>query len=148
MPGQLSGVFTDTFSMSLSQCKIPHCYKKSTIIPVPRISTPSCLNVYRPVALTSVVIKTLELLVLQFMKYIMDPLLDRSRFAYRENRPVDDVISLGLFYVLLHLDSLDQRLNIRGGDNTIYTKTSLLSQWLTPLRHIISHNTFFTCACI
>ena len=75
----------------------------------------------------------------------MDPLLDRSQFAYRENRPVDDVISLGLFlglfYVLLHLDSLDQRLNIRGEDNNIYTKTSLLSQWLTPLRHIISHDT-------
>ena len=33
---QLSGVFTDIFSVSLSQCKIPHCFKKSTIIPVPK----------------------------------------------------------------------------------------------------------------
>ena len=30
---QLSGVFTDIFNVSLFQCKIPHCVKKSTIIP-------------------------------------------------------------------------------------------------------------------
>ena len=57
---QLSGVFTDMFNTSFSQCKIPHCFKKSTIIPVPKKSTASCLNDYRPVALTSVVTKTLE----------------------------------------------------------------------------------------
>ena len=63
---QLSSVFTDIFNVSLSQCKIPHCFKKSTIIPVPKKSTASCLNDYRPVALTSVVMKTLERLVLQW----------------------------------------------------------------------------------
>ena len=71
---QLSGVFTDIFNVSLSQCKIPHCFKKSTIIPVPKKSTASCLNDYRPVALTSVVMKTLERLVLQFLKSIIDPI--------------------------------------------------------------------------
>ena len=65
---QLSGVFTDIFNVSLSQCKTPHCLKMSTIIPVPKKSTASCLNDYRPVALTSVVMKTLERLVLQFLK--------------------------------------------------------------------------------
>ena len=56
---QLSSVFTDIFNLSLSQCKVPHCFKKSTIIPVPNKSTASCLKDYRPVALTSVVNKTL-----------------------------------------------------------------------------------------
>ena len=56
---QLSSVFTDIFNVSLSQCKTPHCFKKSTIIPVPNKSTASCLNEYRPVALTTVVMKTL-----------------------------------------------------------------------------------------
>ena len=45
---QLSGVFTDI-----------QCFKKSTIIPVPKKCTASCLNDYRPVALTSVVKKAL-----------------------------------------------------------------------------------------
>ena len=74
---QLSSVFTDIFNVSLSQYKIPHCFKKSTIIPVPKKSTASFLNDYRPVALTSVVMKTLERLVLQFLKSIIDPLLDQ-----------------------------------------------------------------------
>ena len=102
---QLSGVFTDIFNVSLSQCKIPHCCKKSSIIPVPKKSTASCLNDYRPVALTSVVMKTLERLVQQFMKSIIEPLLDQFQFAYRNNRSVDDAVALGLFYVLQHLDS-------------------------------------------
>ena len=101
---QLSGVFTDIFNVSLSQCKITRCYKASTIILVPKKSTASCLNDYRPVALTSVVMKTLERLVLQFLKSIIDPLLDQFQFAYRNNRSVDDAIALGLFYVLQRLD--------------------------------------------
>ena len=97
---QLSNVFTDIFNVSLSQCKIPHCFKKSTIIPVPKKSTASCLNDYRHVALTSVVMKTLERLVLQFLKSIIDPLLDQFQFAYRNNRSVDDAVAIGLFHVL------------------------------------------------
>ena len=85
--------------------KIPHCFKKSTIIPVPKKSTASCLNDYRSVALTSVVMKTLERLVLQFLKSIIDPLLDQFQFAYRNNRSVDDAVAIGLFHVLKHLDS-------------------------------------------
>ena len=109
---QLSSVVTDIFNVFLSQWKIPHCFKKSkskskTIIPVPKRSTASCLNDYRPVALTSVVMKTLERLVLQFLKSIIDPLalLDQFQFAYRNNKSVDDAVAIRLFYVLKHLDS-------------------------------------------
>ena len=102
---QLLGVFTDIFNVSPSQCKIRHCFKKSTIIPVPKKSTASYLNDYRPVALTSVVMKTIERLVLQVLKSIIDPLLDQFQFAYRNNRSVDDAVALRLFYVLQHLDS-------------------------------------------
>ena len=102
---QLSSVFTDIFNVSLSQCKIPNCLKKSTIIPVPKKSTASCLKDYRPVALTPVVMNTLERLVLQFLKSIIDPLLDQFQFAYRNNRSVDDAVAIGLFHVLKHLDS-------------------------------------------
>ena len=49
--------------------------------------------------------KTFERLVLQFLKSIIDPLLDQFQFAYRNNKSVDDAVALGLFYVLQHLDS-------------------------------------------
>ena len=49
--------------------------------------------------------KTLERLVIPFLKSIIDPLLGRFQFEYRENRFVDDAVSLGLFYVLQYLDS-------------------------------------------
>ena len=103
--GHLSGVFTDIFSVSLSQCKIPLCFKKSTIIPVPKQFTASCLNAYRIVALNSVLTTTLKRLVLQFLKSIIDPLFDRFQFAYRKNRSVEDAVSLWLFYVLQHIYS-------------------------------------------
>ena len=49
--------------------------------------------------------KTLECLVIQFLKSIIYPLLERFQFAYRKS--VDDAVSLGLFYALQHLDSPD-----------------------------------------
>ena len=91
--------------MSLSQCKIPHCFKKLTIIPIPKKSTALCLNDYRPVALTSVVIKTLDRLVLQFLKSVIDPLLDQFQFVYRNNISVDHAVALGLVYVLKYIDN-------------------------------------------
>jgi len=39
---------------------VPTPFKKSVIIPVPKNSKPSCLNDYRPVALTSTVMKVFE----------------------------------------------------------------------------------------
>ena len=62
------------------------------------------LDDYKPVALTSVVKKTFERLVLQFLKSIIDPMLDRFQFAYRGNRYVDDAVSLELFYAFKHLE--------------------------------------------
>lgn len=63
------------------------------------------LNDYRPVALTSVVMKCLERLVLSHLKPITAPYLDQLQFAYRANRSVDDAVNLGLHYALDHLDS-------------------------------------------
>ncbi|KAK3520802.1 hypothetical protein QTP70_032376, partial [Hemibagrus guttatus] len=44
--------FTDIFNISLSSTIVPMCLKTTTIIPMPKKSTVSCLNDYRPVALT------------------------------------------------------------------------------------------------
>ncbi|KAF7700476.1 hypothetical protein C0J45_2342, partial [Silurus meridionalis] len=54
---QLAPVFTEIFNLSLEQSVVPSCFKQSTIVPVPKKPQPACLNDYRPVALTSVVMK-------------------------------------------------------------------------------------------
>ena len=55
---QLSPVFTYIFNTSLETCHVPACLKASTIIPVPKKPRPTGHNDYRPVALTSVVMKS------------------------------------------------------------------------------------------
>ncbi|KAK7093340.1 hypothetical protein V1264_007114 [Littorina saxatilis] len=61
-------------------------------------------NDYRPVALTSVVMKCLERLVLQRLKVATDASLDPHQFAYRANRSVDDAVALGLHHIVEHLE--------------------------------------------
>ena len=57
---QLASVFTDIFNLSLSESVIPTCFKQTTKILVPKNTKVTCLNDYRPVALTSVAMKCFE----------------------------------------------------------------------------------------
>ena len=93
------------FNTSLETCHVPACFKTSTIIPVPKKTKITGLSDYRPVALTSVVMKAFERLVLFYLKAITDPLLDPLQFAYRANRSVDDAVNMALHFILQHLDS-------------------------------------------
>ncbi|KAL0198364.1 hypothetical protein M9458_006904, partial [Cirrhinus mrigala] len=52
---QLAPIFSQIFNRSLELCEVPSCFKRSTIIPVPKKPKITGLNDYRPVALTSVV---------------------------------------------------------------------------------------------
>ncbi|KAK3542980.1 hypothetical protein QTP70_008522, partial [Hemibagrus guttatus] len=74
-------------------------------IQVPKKTKITRLNDYRPVALTSVVMKSFERLMLSYLKDITDPLLDPLQFAYRANRSVDDAVNMALHFILQHLDS-------------------------------------------
>ncbi|KAK3542855.1 hypothetical protein QTP70_005441 [Hemibagrus guttatus] len=94
----------EIFNRSLELCEVPACFKRSTIIPIPKKPKITGLNDYRPVALTSVVMKTFERLVLAYLKNITGPLLDPLQFAYRANRSVDDAVNMGLHFILQHLD--------------------------------------------
>ena len=101
---QLAGVFTNIFSQSLSQATIPSCLKTSTIIPVPKKNSVSCLNDYRPVALTPIVMKCFEKLVRSHITSILPPDLDPYQFAYRANRSTEDAIATVLQSTLQHLE--------------------------------------------
>ncbi|KAK3534858.1 hypothetical protein QTP86_028556 [Hemibagrus guttatus] len=82
------------FNRSLELCEVPACFKHSTIIPIPKKPKITGLNDHRPVALTSVVMKSFERLVLAYLKNITGPLLDPLQFAYRANRSMDDGVKL------------------------------------------------------
>ncbi|KAL0185677.1 hypothetical protein M9458_017347, partial [Cirrhinus mrigala] len=101
---QLAPIFSQIFNRSLELCEVPSCFKRSTIIPVPKKTKITRLNDYRPVALTSVVMKSFEKLVLAYLKDITGPLLDPLQFAYQANRSVDDAVYMGLHFILQHLD--------------------------------------------
>ncbi|KAL0167353.1 hypothetical protein M9458_039197, partial [Cirrhinus mrigala] len=92
------------FNRSLELCEVPSCFKCSTIIPIPKKTKITGLNDYRHVALTSVVMKSFEKLVLAYLKNITGPLLDPLRFAYRANRSVDNAVNMGQHFNLQHLD--------------------------------------------
>ncbi|KAK3509776.1 hypothetical protein QTP70_009986 [Hemibagrus guttatus] len=79
---QLAFIFSQIFNRSLELCEVPACFKHSTIIPIPKKPKITGLNDYRPVALTSVVMKSFERLVLAYLKNITGPLLDPLQFAY------------------------------------------------------------------
>ncbi len=101
---QLAPIFTKIFNRSLELCKVPLCFKRSTIIPIPNKSKITGLNDYRPGALTSMVMKSFEKLVLDQLKDITGPSLDPLQFSYRENRSVDETVNMGQHFVLQHLD--------------------------------------------
>ncbi|KAM9829083.1 uncharacterized protein ACBT44_003385 [Syngnathus typhle] len=102
---QLAPTFARIFNRSLELCEVPSCFKSSTIVPVAKKPAITGLNDYRPVALTSVVMKSFERLVLNHLKEVTGPLLDPLQFAYRANRSVDDAVNMGLHYILHHLDT-------------------------------------------
>ncbi len=102
---QLAALFTSIFNESLAISVVPTSFKKSVIIPVPKNSKPSCLNDYRPVALTSTVMKVFERLLKKHICSSIPATLDPLQFAYRPNRSTDDAISQVLHSFLTHIDS-------------------------------------------
>ncbi len=104
---QLTDVLTDIFNTSLSQAVVPTCLKSTTIIPIPKKSPVSCLNDYRPIALTPIMMKCFERLVMHNIKTSLPNTLDPLQFAYRPNRSTDDAISSTLHLALTHLENKD-----------------------------------------
>ncbi|KAI5085621.1 gastrula zinc finger protein XlCGF28.1-like, partial [Silurus meridionalis] len=92
---QLADVFTNIFNISLSSATVPTCLKTTTIIPMPKKSTLSCLNDYHPIALTPIVMKCCERRVMRHIKTQLPP------------ASMDDAISTTLHLALNQLDNKD-----------------------------------------
>ncbi len=101
----LSAVWTHSDGIHSLQ-KI-HCRGSTTIIPVPKKSPVSCLNDYRPIALTQIMMKCFERLVMHKFKTSLPNTLDPLQFAYSPNHSTDDAISSTLHLALTHLENKD-----------------------------------------
>ena len=98
---QLSGVFQRLFQTSIDTCTIPDIWKLSTVILIPKKDNPKLPNDFRPIALTSLVMK--KFFILAVTECNLDPL----QFAYRFGRGVDDA-------KLFILNTLYRYLEVRG----------------------------------
>ncbi len=126
---QLAGLFTSIFNESLATSVVPTSFKKSVIIPVPKNSKPSCLNDYRPVALTSTVMKVFERLLKNHICSSSPVTLDPLQFAYRLNRSTDDTISQVLHSSLTHIDSKNGN-----HDRLLFTDYSSAFNTIVPIK--------------
>lgn len=100
-------IFIEIFNYSIALCRVPACFKSSVIVPISKKGSITSLNDYRRVALTSVVMKCFERLVLSHLKTITNPHLDPLQFAHRPNCSVDDAVNLSVYSLSIpcHLDT-------------------------------------------
>lgn len=101
----LTDVLTDIFNISLSKAIIPECFKATTIIALPKKSPATTLNDYRPIALTSIMMKCFERLVKAHITSSLPATFDPFQFAYRPKRSTDDAIATALHLSLAHLEN-------------------------------------------
>ncbi|KAI4888759.1 hypothetical protein NFI96_007105 [Prochilodus magdalenae] len=94
------------------QCTVPTCYKTTTVVPLPKKNPPSCLNDYRPVALTPIIMKCFERVVLSHIQSGIPNTTDPLQYAYRSNRSTSDAIAAALHVSLSHLKNKDSYVRI------------------------------------
>lgn len=90
--------------MCLDTGVIPKLWKTSTIIPIPKKNKAQEPNDFRPVALTSNIMKCFERLFLVELLKESQGLIDPYQFAYRPNRSVEDATLVFLHKIYEHLD--------------------------------------------
>ncbi len=72
---------------------------------IPKKNKITCLNDWRPVALTPIFSKCFEKLVREHICSVLPASLDPLQFAYRSNRSTDDAIAFTLHTALTHLEN-------------------------------------------
>ncbi|KAL0202538.1 hypothetical protein M9458_000556, partial [Cirrhinus mrigala] len=137
---QLTDVLTDIFNTSLSQAVVPTCLKSTSIIPEPKKSPVSCLNDYRPIALTPIMMKCFERLVMHSIKTSLPNTRNPLQFAYRPNRSTDDAISSTLHLALIHLENKDSYVRMLFIDFSSAFNT-IIPQQLINKRNLLGLNT-------
>ncbi len=129
------GLYSHFQSFPLSACG-SRMLKKSTIVPIPKKNKITCLNDWRPVALTLIFSKCFEKLVRDYICSVLPALLDALQSAYRSNRSTDDAIAFTLHTALSHLENKNTYVRMLFVDyssafNTIVPATLVAKLYLT-----------------
>ena len=132
---ELAPVFYVIFNWSIQICKVPSIYKFSKIIPVPKKTNAEVFNDFRPVALTSCIMKCFERVVLKFIKSLLPADFDPYQFAYRENRCIEDALSITIHEILQHLESANTYARILFIDFSSAFNTIIPQQLYNKLCH-------------
>lgn len=69
------------YSLTTEDGDLITCFKRLPIVPMPK-NKPSCLNNYRPIALTSVVMKVFDRLLKNIISSYIPSTTDLLQFAY------------------------------------------------------------------
>ena len=101
---ELAPVWQPVFQCSMDTHIIPTKWKTSHIIPLPKIKCPKEPGDYRPVALTPVIMKVLEKIVVGQLTKSVGGELDLYQFAYKQNRSTEDAVVALTHLILQHLD--------------------------------------------
>ncbi len=110
---------------------VPTCFKKSTIVPIPKKNKITCLNDWRPVALTPIFSKCFEKLVRDYICSVLPASLDPLQFAYRSNRSTDDAIAFTLHTALSHLENKNTYVRMLFVD---YSSAGSWTSWQAEVR--------------
>ncbi len=102
---ELTSAWCPILQWSLYSHTVPTLWKKAIITPVPKKSCPQENNDFRPIALTSVVMKSMEKLIVSQLKLEVCPQLDPYQFAYKRQRGTDDSINSLVHLVIKHLEN-------------------------------------------
>ena len=109
---QLCPILQHLFNTSLRQKTVPVLWKTSCLVPVPKKPQPAEPNDYRPVALTSHIMKVLERLLLAHLNKQVSTFQDPLQFAYRNGLGVEDAIIYLLHRAHSHLDQSGSTLRV------------------------------------
>ncbi|KAK3564097.1 hypothetical protein QTP86_007544 [Hemibagrus guttatus] len=128
-----SSTVVHPISLSTLEATVPTCLKTTTIIPVPKHSSAECLNDFHHGALTPIVMKCFEKLVLSHLIACLPPTLDPHQFAYCSNRSTEYAISIAIHRALTHLDNNNTYIQMLFIDFSSAFSTVILSKLIAKL---------------
>ena len=129
------------FDLSLSYSTISSCFNTTTIIRLPKKNLPTCLNDYRTVALTLIIMKCSERVVLSHIQSSIHHPLDPLQYIYRPNGSTSDAIAAVLHYFLSHLENKDSYIRTRFVDYSFAFNTVISHKLTDKLSTLGLHST-------
>lgn len=115
---------------------IPTLWRTSIIIPAPKKPSPSQMNHYRPVALTSIIAKCLDKLILNTILSLVKPHVDPHQFAYKAKRGTENAVACLLHTLLQHLDHASHYARVSFIDFSLAFNTIQRHLVIRKLRHL------------